>query len=180
MKISFVYIISQIFTIIMYILLGITYQVKSRKKILILSILSNTFQGIAYILLKANSGFLMCILAIVRDVTTIIINIKIKDNKIKKRANLCTIILCYIAIIISAIFTYEGLFSMFSIIATMLYTYSIWQQNKKVYAILGTPIGICWIIYNIYVKSIFGVILEASILLSSIIGFIRKNKSECK
>ena len=178
MEISFIYIVSQICTIIMYILLGITYQVKSRKTILLLSILSNLFQGIAYVLLKANSGFLMCILAIIRDSSTIIISEKIVEDKNKQRANLCVLILCFIGIIVSAIFTYEGLLSMLSIIATAIYTFSIWQQNKKVYAILGTPIGICWIVYNLFVKSIFGVILETIILICSIVGFIRKIKIE--
>ena len=64
MELNQTYIISQICTIIMYVLLGVTYQVKSRRKLLILSIFSNAFQGIAYLLLNAKSGFVMCLLAI--------------------------------------------------------------------------------------------------------------------
>ena len=50
MELNQTYIISQICTIIMYVLLGVTYQVKSRRKLLILSIFSNALQGIAYLL----------------------------------------------------------------------------------------------------------------------------------
>ena len=62
----------------------------------------------------------------------------------------------------------------------MVYTYSIWQKSTKVYKICGIPIGILWIIYNTYVKSILGIILESIILICSITGYIleikRKNE----
>ena len=163
MELSQNYIISQVCTIIMYVLLGITYQVKARKKLLILSIFSNAFQGIAYLLLNAKSGFVMCVLAILRETAMMFISDKIKDE---------------IGVIISAIFTYEGIFSMLSILATVIYTYSIWQKNEKIYKALGTPVGICWIAYNIFVKSIFGVILESIILICSIVGYVRSKKTE--
>ena len=177
MEIDQIYVMSQVFTILMYALLGITYQVKSRRKILILSIFSNASQGIAYLLLNAKSGFVMCVLAILRETAMMFILDKIKDEKKSKRAYLCVIIVFYIAMIISAIFTYEGILSMLSILATAIYTYSIWQKNEKVYKALGTPIGICWIVYNIFVKSIFGVILESIILICSIVGYVRSRKN---
>lgn len=176
MEIDQIYVMSQVFTILMYALLGITYQVKSRRKILVLSIFSNAFQGIAYLLLNAKSGFVMCVLAILRETAMMLISDKIKDEKTSKNAYLCVIIVFYIAMIISAIFTYEGIWSMLSIIATLIYTYSIWQKNEKIYKVLGTPVGICWIAYNIFVKSIFGVILESIILICSIVGYVRSKK----
>ena len=177
MEIDQIYVMSQVFTVLMYALLGITYQVKSRRKILILSIFSNASQGIAYLLLNAKSGFVMCVLAILRETAMMFILDKIKDEKKSKRAYLCVIIVFYIAMIISAIFTYEGMLSMLSILATAIYTYSIWQKNEKIYKALGTPIGICWIAYNIFVKSIFGVIFESIILICSIVGYVRSKKT---
>ena len=176
MEIDQIYVMSQVFTVLMYALLGVTYQVKSRRKILILSIFSNAFQGIAYLLLNAKSGFVMCVLAILRETAMMFISDKIKDEKKSKRAYLCVIIVFYIAMIISAIFTYEGMLSMLSILATAIYTYSIWQKNEKVYKALGTPIGICWIAYNIFVRSIFGVVFESIILICSIVGYVRSKK----
>lgn len=177
MEIDQIYVMSQVFTVLMYALLGVTYQVKSRRKILILSIFSNAFQGIAYLLLNAKSGFVMCVLAILRETAMMFISDKIKDEKKSKRAYLCVIIVFYIAMIISAIFTYEGMLSMLSILATAIYTYSIWQKNEKVYKALGTPVGICWIAYNIFVKSIFGVVFESIILICSIVGYVRSKKN---
>lgn len=86
MELSQSYIISQVCTIIMYALLGVTYQVKARKKLLILSIFSNAFQGIAYLLLNAKSGFVMCVLAILRETAMMFISDKIKNEKTSRNA----------------------------------------------------------------------------------------------
>ena len=75
-------------------------------------------------------------------------------------------------IIISTVFTYDGYLSLLSVFATMIYTYSVWQKKTIVYKLLGIPVGVLWILYNIYVKSIFGVILESILLIASITGYI--------
>ena len=62
------YILSQVFTIIMYILLALTYYAKDRKKVLILSFLSIIANGIAYVFLSAWSGLAMCIVALIRNI----------------------------------------------------------------------------------------------------------------
>ena len=83
-------------------------------------------------------------------------------------------------IIISTVFTYDGLLSLLSVIATMTYTYSVWQKKTNVYKFLGIPVGILWILYNIYVKSIFGVILESILLIASITGYLVEVKKQKK
>ena len=57
--------------------------------------------------------------------------------------------------------------------ATILFTYSIWQKKTKVYKLLGIPVGIMLIAYNLCVKSLFGVTLESALLIASTVGFIR-------
>lgn len=181
MEISITYIISQIFTIIMYALLAISYYAKERKKVLILSFLSLIANGIAYILLNAYSGLAMCALALVRNIIFIVDENKNgKREKITKK-DIAILIILYTIAIISAVFTYEGFLSLFSIFATMLYTYSVWQKKTRVYKFLGIPIGILWMLYNFYIKSIFGVILEAILFICSVTGYIlevRKSKKE--
>ena len=63
---------------------------------------------------------------------------------------------------------------MMSVVATMLYTYSVWQKKTNVYKILGIIIEIVWIIYNIYISSIMGIVLHVLLSMSAIIGFIRE------
>lgn len=171
------YILSQVFIIINYIFLVMTYQSKSRKNILIYNLGALNATGISYIFLSAYSGLAMVVVAIIRNVIFIID--EKKNGKSNKNGTKDYIILAilYIISIISAIFTYNGILSMMSVIATMLYTYSVWQKNTKIYKTLGIPIGIMWIIYNIYIFSIFGIILEVVLAISSIIGYIRENKN---
>ena len=173
MELTIKYILSQIFTIAMYGLLVLSYQSKKRNNILILSLLSQVTCGIAYILLDAYTGLAMCIIAFIRDIIFMIDENKNgKRDEITKK-DIVFLIVFYLLIIISTIFTYQGLYSLLSVIATIIFTYSVWQKKTKVYKFLGIPIGILWILYNLYVKSLFGVILESLLLIASIIGFAK-------
>ena len=171
------YVASQVVTIISYLFLALTYYAKNRKRILILSFLSLIVTGVAYILLNAWTGLAMCIVAIIRNIIFIIDEkVNGKSNKINKK-DIIIIVILFVISIISAIFTFDGILSLLSVAATMLYTYSVWQKNTKLYKFLGIPIGILWIAYNLYVKSLFGIILESTLLICSIVGYIlEKNK----
>ena len=59
----------------------------------------------------------------------------------------------------------------------MLYTFSVWQKETHIYKILGVPIGILWISYNIYIESIFGIVLESIILICSLTGYLLEIKN---
>lgn len=170
------WILSQVFIIINYIFLVMTYQSKSRKNILIFNFCALIFTGISYTFLSAYSGLAMVIVAIIRNIIFIIDekrNGKSKKNGVKDYIILAIL---YIISIVSAIFTYNGILSMMSVIATMLYTYSVWQKNTAIYKVLGLPTGVIWIIYNIYILSLFGIIFETLLAVSSVIGYIRENK----
>ena len=179
MELTVNYVLSQVFTILMYVLLGLTYYAKDRKKVLILSFISVIANGIAYVFLSAWSGLAMCILALIRNIIFLVDEKKNgKRDKINKFDIIVLIVLCFISII-SAIITYEGFLSLLSVFATMLYTVSVWQKKTNIYKLLGIPVGILWILYNIYIMSIFGIILESILLICSSTGYIleiRKNK----
>ena len=172
------YILSQVFIIINYICLVMTYQSKSRKNILIFSFGALIATGISYIFLSAYSGFAMVIVAIIRNIIFIVDEKKNGKNDKNTKKDYIILAILYSISIISAIFTYNGILSMMSVIATMLYTYSVWQKNTKVYKILGIPVGIIWIIYNIYIFSIFGIILEVVLAISAIVGYIKESKKD--
>lgn len=180
---SVTYILSQVFTIIMYALLALTYYAKDRTKVLILSFLSLIANGIAYIFLSAWTGFAMCVVALIRNIIFLLDEKKNGKREKINKMDIIVLIILYIISIISAIFTYEGFFSLLSVFATMLYTFSVWQKKTNIYKLLGIPIGILWVLYNIYIFSIFGIILESILLMCSITGYLlemKKSKSEFK
>lgn len=176
MEWTLTYTLSQIFVIMMYIFLGTTYFVENRKTVLVLSFLSLVSSGVAYIFLGAYTGLAMVIVAIIRNIIFLLDEKKNgKRDKINKK-DIVILIVLYIISIVSAIFTYDGFFSLLSVFATMLYTYSVWQKSVEAYKAIGIPTEILWLAYNIYLKSIFGIALEAILMIVVIAGYILEKK----
>lgn len=175
------YILSQIFTIINYSILASSYYAKNRKKILILNFLNIIAEAMAYIFLNAWSGFAMCIVAIIRNIIFLLDEKKNGKREEINKSDIMILVILYVISIISAVFTYDGFFSLLSVFATMLYTFSVWQKKTNIYKLLGIPIGILWILYNIYIMSIFGIILEMILLVCSTTGYLlEKRKAKGK
>lgn len=170
------YILSQVFTIINYALLALTYYAKDRKKVLILSFASLIANGIAYVFLNAWSGLAMCVIALIRNIIFLLDEKKNGKRDTIDKKDVFILIILYIISIISAVFTYDGFLSLLSVFATMIYTYSVWQKKTDIYKLLGIPVGILWILYNLYIMSIFGIILETMLLICSITGYILEKK----
>lgn len=178
MEITTQYILSQILIIFVYIFLNLTYCVKNRKLILTFSFISNFLNAIAFILLEAYTSSLMCVISILRDIIFIIDQkINGKNDKITKK-DVEILAFIYSISLISIIFTYNGVLSLLYAAASMLYTYSIWQKNNKIYKFLGIVVTLIAILDSINIKSIFGVILQGVVLITSTIGYIRVKKEE--
>lgn len=178
MELTSTYITSQVFAVIMYVLLAFTYYFKDRKKILVFNFLSILANSVEFILLGAYPGLAMNGVAILRDAIFIIDeNRSTKKDKVTIKDVFVLLFLFEISIVLS-IFTFDGIFSLFAMGATMIFTYSIWQKNTKVYKLLGPFVSLCWIVYKIYIKSIFGIILESVLLISTIIGYILEIKNK--
>jgi len=172
------YVLSQVFTILMYVLLATTYFLKDRKKILVLSFASLIANALEYLFLFAWAGMAVCIIALIRNTIFLIDEKKNgKREKITKKDYIILAIL-YLILILSGIFTYDGFLSLLSVLATMIYTYSVWQKKTIIYKVCGIPVGILWILYNIYVMSLFGIILESILLIASVCGFLIEIKKK--
>lgn len=176
MQWSVSYITSQIFTIIYYLLVAGSYYAKDRRNILIITFLSLIANGIAYIFLNAWTGLAMCMVAIIRNIIFLTDEKKNGRKETIDKKDISILIILYVITIISTIFTYEGLLSLLPVLGTMLYTFSVWQKKTNIYKLMGIPIGIIWVIYNIYIRSIFGVILEAVLLICSTTGYLLEVK----
>lgn len=174
------YIISQVFTIIYYLLVATSYYAKDRKGVLVITFLSLIANGIAYILLNAWTGLAMCIVAIIRNIVFLIDEKKNGKRETINKTDVEILIILYVISIVSAIFTYDGFLSLLPVFGTMLYTFSVWQKKTTIYKLMGIPISILWVIYNIYIMSIFGIILEALLLICSTIGYVLEVKDYYK
>ena len=160
------YLISQILVILATFFISVTYIEKKRKKILILFIFYSILYGIHYLLLGALTGFLMNIVSIIRNIIFYINEKKNKENKIS------FLIILFIIIISFGIFSYKDLFSIISISASLMSTYSIWQKNIRLYRLIAIIVSICFIIYAIHINSLFAIITEIILLITELTGII--------
>ena len=178
MELTLSYVLSQIFIIINYIFLGISYHSKNRKKVLFLNFLAVIAESISFLCLRAYSGFSMTILGLIRNTIFLVDEVKNGKSDVITKKDIIILVILYIIAILFAIFTYVDIFGLLSVFATMVYTYSIWQKKVIVYKFLGIFAGTLWMMYNIYIMSIFGIILEFILLICSLSGFILELKKQ--
>jgi hypothetical protein len=173
------FIFSQIFVCLCYLFLGLTYVIKKRTLILIFSLAALLFNGLHYSLLGAWAGVGVVCIAVVRNVLFLV---QQKIKALDKYVIDDWIILIFLLIIsaLTAVWTYDGILSLFSIFASVIYTVSVWQKNIKVYKILGIISGIINIVYFVFIGSIFGIILETIVCLITIVFTIIYILSERK
>ena len=154
-----------------------TYQFKNRTTILLFGFLSAIATGASHFCLAAYSGLAMTCVSVIRNSIFFVQEKHGKTDKITKVDWAILTVLFTIAIV-SAYFTFDGFLSLMSVFATLIYTYSVWQKSTNVYKYLGIPTSICWIIYDIYITSWFGMLLESALMISAIIGIIRVHKKK--
>ncbi len=180
MNITWTYIWSQIFTLIEYGLLGATYFAKHRKLVVILDTISMAAGIVAYILLGADLGLAMSVVILLANFYYLYDEGRRgKNHKLKLRDYaFLTLVLMVIAGL--AVWTYDGPLSLLSVAATVLYEISIWQNNTKVYKILGIPVALCWMLYNVFVFSVAGIVSEGIIFLAAVVGYMRDLRGKPK
>ena len=170
---SATYLISQALTIMMFICLGKSYYSTDRKDVILLNVYAQIFQILSTLLLKGFTGTVMSLVMLASD---IIIYIKYKKNeKITKSESNIILIILFAIIIGLSIITYDGVFSLLSVLATIVLLIGIWQEDMKVYRIMGIIGSLLWLFYYIYLKSIFAIILETILIIATIISYYKKN-----
>ena len=114
------YLLSQICVILAVLFLGSTYLIKNKKIILFLTIMMSIFYGLQYLFLNAITGVFMNIVSIIRSIWFYI------NAKNKKKNSIIVLIVLFIIIIILELLSFKNIFSLLPMIATMIFTYSLW------------------------------------------------------
>ena len=140
-------IIAQTLGFIGFIISLLAFHQKKKDKILKNMILSNIFDLIHYLLLGAYSGCITKLLAIFRNGFVILKN---KYKTLSSNIFLYVFILLYV---ISGIWTFENLWSIFPIISAIIYAVAIWRGNELTLKKTACAGYFLWLIYNIFVFS---------------------------
>lgn len=164
------YILGQIIGIIAFIISLIAYHYQEKKKILSTSIISNTLKLIHYLLLGATSGGLTKLIAILRDF------IIIKKEKYKfLSSNILFFDLLILYVLISFL-TYKNILSLLPIIASLTNFIPVWNGNTMTIKKAAFFCYLFWLIYDISISSISGIISHTISILSIFLTIIKSNK----
>lgn len=174
------YILSQIFVVISYVFLGLTYIVKKRVATIFMNFIALIAGLIGFLFLSAWSGLATVVFSIFRTGVLLLQEkfFKSKDGKYNTFDFLTLFVFTSVMALLSYI-TYNGLPSLLPCIAGYLFTISIWQKNKLTFYILGVIVEICWTVYNFYLNSLMGEILEPIlfvVVLSQLTIYMFKDK----
>ena len=167
------YILAQIIGFIAFFVSLIAYHRKDKKTILINMITANIINLVHYLLLGAYSGCITNLLAIFRDCFIIF---KKNCNNFLNYFYLIFFIILYI---IASIFTFNGILSILPLLAALIYTIFIWNGNELRLKKIAFICYFIWLIYNIFVMSISGIVSNVISIVSTLIA-IENEKRRCK
>ena len=157
-------VIAQIIGFVALFISLIAYHRKDKKSIMSNLVICNLFKLVHYLLLGAYSGCVTKIIAIIRDGFIII---KEKNTKLSNNLFLLFFIMLYV---IAAFFTYDGILSMFPLVAALIYTLFIWNGNELVVKKTAFYCYFIWLVYNIFVFSIPEIIANILGIISTFIA----------
>lgn len=156
--------LAQLFGIVGLIILILSFQKNSKEKLLKYQVFSSLFFSIQYFCLNAISGCLMNAMTLVRNIIF---------RRFKNKVPIIYLIIIVILMIILSIFSYNGVISLLPTIGVILYSIAIWQDNLTITRITEIIGCILFIIYNIKVVAISGLITTIIEMLSAIVGIYR-------
>ncbi len=158
-------IIAQILGIVGTVAAFISFQLKENKRFFILQAISGSLFALNFLLLGAYTGCLLNFINILRGA------VMAGGKKMHKLPWLIAILALYTA---ATVLTYTNIFSLIAFIAQLAGTFAMWSKNGKTIRFLQLfCVSPLWLIHNIFVFSIGGIICEVFNIGSIIVSLFR-------
>lgn len=164
------------FGVLAVVLFVLSYQIKSRKKLIAANALSRVLYVIQYILLHAFEGALL-------DMTAFFVSLLChkRDSKFIKKHFVLTVIASNLAIIGIGLITYKNAFSLLPILGVIFETLALWlrkERHIRFVSLAGAPF---WLAYNLYTSAYGSAIGNVITLVSILVAILRYDiKKETK
>ena len=168
-------IIANIVGVCAVILFVLSYQFKTKRKIILCNVASRVLYVTQYLLLFAFEGAVL-------DVVGILASVLAQNSEkgfVKKHIKIF-IIVTNIVIIGSGILLYKNLFSLLPMMGVLLHTGAFWLKNEKyirIVSFLGSPF---WFVYNLFTcayGSALGDVLTMCSIVSAIYRYYIKKRN---
>ena len=169
-----IYIISQIFGTLSFVISLIAYHRKKKKKIFQTMMVSNILDILHYLFLGAYCGCITKVIALIRNE---IIIVKEKNKKLNNNI----VLICLFGIYLTAgIITYKNIYSVLPILAAIIYLYFVWSGDELKVKKVAFGCYFLWLMYNIFVFSIAGIVSNIISIISTFIAMRNQLKINCK
>jgi hypothetical protein len=123
----------------------LSYQMKTRKGIVICNAISRALYVVQYLFLFAFEGAVLDVLGIVASVLA-----QKKDSPFIKKHLKIVVISVNLVIVAAGILLYKNVFSLLPMLGVLLHTGAFWLTKEKgirIVSFLGSPF---WLVYNLY------------------------------
>jgi len=159
--------VPQLFGLLGMISLFCSYQQTRRELLITCKLGADVMWVLHYLTLGAVGGAIPNFVGIFREL------IFIQQSKYKWANSPLWPVLFILINFTLAVTTWKSPLSLLPITASAFVTISLWAKKPKITRIIGAPVSICFIIYDICVGSWIGVINESIAIISIISSFIR-------
>ena len=163
--------LGQALGILATVITGISYQMNTKRSLLLVQTAATACTCLAYLLLGAASGFALNIVCIIR-------NVVFYFQKDDGKHRLLPALVLAAAMVVLGILSWQGPVSLLIIVALAANTVFLSFGNPQLLrkSILGTSSLV--LTYNIFVFSLGGIANESLAILSSIVGIFRYRKEK--
>ena len=165
------FILSQVFICISACIYSISLILKTKQKMLALQMISSVFYISHYFLLKANLAGFVAVLETIRLLVFFLLDKKEKFNKPIIRIFAC--VLFSLLSIVCAVFTWNGIYCLLPLIATVVVNITLSFKNVIFYKIGALIYASLIIIYLFLIGSILGGISQSLSFVFGLIGLIK-------
>ena len=163
-------IVGQILSIIGMVLTIASFQMKTRKQIILMQTAGSVFFLFSYLLLESWSAVYLNVVFLIR-------NIVFYFGKDKKWAeHKAWLFGLLVAVIIAGFIGFRSWLDILPIIGSVFSTIAMYMKSENMLRLFKLGDSPCWLIYNCTVPSTGGIICEIFNIISIIVGLIRYKK----
>ncbi len=162
-------IIGQIFSILAMALTVVSFQMKTKKQILVMQTVGSAFFLSSYVLFGSWAAVCLNIVFLIRNTV-----FYFKD---KKWASHGVWLYSILALVVAAgALGFKTYLDIFPIVGSIFGTVAAYMKRENMFRLLKLGDSPCWLIYNISIPSIGGSICEIINIASILVGLIRYRK----
>lgn len=162
-------IIGQIFSIIGMALTVVSFQMKTKKQILAMQTVGSAFFLASYVLFSSWAAVCLNVVFMIRNTV-----FYFKDKKWASHGIWLYSILALV--IIAGALGFKSYIDIIPIVGSIFGTVAAYMKKENMFRLLKLGDSPCWLIYNISIPSIGGIICESINIVSILVGIIRYRK----